>query len=380
MPDQERDPNMYSWPLSDFNNNNNDHLLQFLDFDNIDDVEPIKEGELEAEGGDGGGGGDGNNKTTRRRNRGKRSMMRSASGDDNKKDGDELDDDDGDVLETHIWTERERRKKMKNMFTDLHALLPHLPSKLDKATIIEEAVKYIQSLESELQKLQKRKEERLQLQQIHSASTTFDCPTSQWLQFAYDHNNNNNNNSSNNNNINGNNFLSAANNTENPINNIIGTSSNNNNNVNNYNNSLALGFQTWSSPNVVLNAANTENDINNIIGTPSNNNNNNNVNYNNSLEVGFRTWFSPNVVLNTLGEMAQLCVCYPKNLRLSAIIAYVLQKHNIDVLSPYISSDHNRRFYVIQAQINGDSNEFSDRYSAEEIFLRAAEEIVMWIS
>ncbi|KAF7840828.1 transcription factor bHLH95-like [Senna tora] len=335
MPDQERDPNMYSWPLSDFNNNNNDHLLQFLDFDNIDDVEPIKEGELEAEGGDGGGGGDGNNKTTRRRNRGKRSMMRSASGDDNKKDGDELDDDDGDVLETHIWTERERRKKMKNMFTDLHALLPHLPSKLDKATIIEEAVKYIQSLESELQKLQKRKEERLQLQQIHSASTTFDCPTSQWLQFAYDHNNNNNNNSSNNNNINGNNFLSAANNTENPINNIIGTSSNNNNNVNNYNNSLALGFQTWSSPNVVLNAC---------------------------------------------GDLAHFCVCYPKKLRLYTTIFYVLEKYKIEVLSAHISTDHSRKFYMIQAQINGASNEFMDADSMVEIFKQAAAEMMMRLS
>ncbi|KZV24722.1 hypothetical protein F511_23821 [Dorcoceras hygrometricum] len=31
--------------------------------------------------------------------------------------------------ELHIWTERERRKKMRNMFANLHALLPHLPPK-----------------------------------------------------------------------------------------------------------------------------------------------------------------------------------------------------------------------------------------------------------
>lgn len=30
----------------------------------------------------------------------------------------------------HIWTERERRKKMRTMFSDLHALLPHLPPKV----------------------------------------------------------------------------------------------------------------------------------------------------------------------------------------------------------------------------------------------------------
>lgn len=32
--------------------------------------------------------------------------------------------------EIHIWTERERRKKMRNMFANLHALLPQLPAKV----------------------------------------------------------------------------------------------------------------------------------------------------------------------------------------------------------------------------------------------------------
>ncbi|KAF7840843.1 Transcription factor bHLH95 [Senna tora] len=298
MSNQEQDPNMTPWPLFDFDDdtlqksginpncsNNNeiidsDSFLQLLDFDNIiDDVEPIKEGEPEAEGG-GGGGGD-NTTTTTRRSRGKRSMS-SASGNEeagnkkmkfvNKEGGD-----DDDVHEIHILTERERRKKMKNYFTELHALVPHLPSKVDKATILEEAVKYIKNKESELQKLEKRKEERLQLQQIQSASTTLESPTSQWLQYPYDHNNNN---------INGNNFVTAA---------------------------------------------NTENAINNIIGTSSNNNNNNNVNYNNSLAVGFHTWSYPNVVVNTFGEMAQFCVLYPKNLRLYTTIAYVLDKYKIEI-------------------------------------------------
>lgn len=33
--------------------------------------------------------------------------------------------------EMHIWTERERRKKMRNMFSNLHALLPQLPPKVN---------------------------------------------------------------------------------------------------------------------------------------------------------------------------------------------------------------------------------------------------------
>lgn len=32
--------------------------------------------------------------------------------------------------EIHIWTERERRKKMRSMFSNLHALLPQLPRKV----------------------------------------------------------------------------------------------------------------------------------------------------------------------------------------------------------------------------------------------------------
>ncbi|OMO74672.1 hypothetical protein COLO4_26545 [Corchorus olitorius] len=63
--------------------------------------------------------------------------------------------------EMHIWTERERRKKMRNMFSNLHALLPQLPAKADKSTIVDEAVTYIKSLQQTLQTLQKQKLEKL---------------------------------------------------------------------------------------------------------------------------------------------------------------------------------------------------------------------------
>ncbi|XP_072950461.1 transcription factor bHLH95 [Typha angustifolia] len=63
--------------------------------------------------------------------------------------------------EIHIWTERERRKKMRNMFSSLHALLPQLPPKADKSTIVDEAVNYIKSLQQTLQRLQKQKLDRL---------------------------------------------------------------------------------------------------------------------------------------------------------------------------------------------------------------------------
>lgn len=34
--------------------------------------------------------------------------------------------------ELHIWTERERRKKMRNMFSNLHSLLSHIPPKVNQ--------------------------------------------------------------------------------------------------------------------------------------------------------------------------------------------------------------------------------------------------------
>ncbi|CAK7347523.1 unnamed protein product [Dovyalis caffra] len=64
--------------------------------------------------------------------------------------------------EIHIWTERERRKKMRNMFSSLHALLPQLPAKADKSTTVDEAVKYIKTLQQTLQTLEKQKVEKLQ--------------------------------------------------------------------------------------------------------------------------------------------------------------------------------------------------------------------------
>ncbi|XP_074277122.1 transcription factor bHLH95-like [Silene latifolia] len=63
----------------------------------------------------------------------------------------------GEDHEIHVWTERERRKKMRNMFTNLHALLPQLPPKADKTSIVDEAIHYIKTLESTLQRLQKQK-------------------------------------------------------------------------------------------------------------------------------------------------------------------------------------------------------------------------------
>ncbi|KAJ1696311.1 hypothetical protein LUZ63_004823 [Rhynchospora breviuscula] len=63
--------------------------------------------------------------------------------------------------EAHIQTERDRRKRMKNLFTSLQNFHPHLPPKIDKATIVEETVNYIKTLERTLETMQKQKLDRV---------------------------------------------------------------------------------------------------------------------------------------------------------------------------------------------------------------------------
>ncbi|VAI43625.1 unnamed protein product [Triticum turgidum subsp. durum] len=62
--------------------------------------------------------------------------------------------------ELHLITERERRRRMSEMFTKLHGLLPTLPDKVDKSSIVMEAIHYIKSLEGTVSELEKQKLER----------------------------------------------------------------------------------------------------------------------------------------------------------------------------------------------------------------------------
>lgn len=57
--------------------------------------------------------------------------------------------------------EKERRRKMKDMYSDLHAFLPQIPAKVDASTILEETVKYIITLQHNLQTLEKQKLEMI---------------------------------------------------------------------------------------------------------------------------------------------------------------------------------------------------------------------------
>ncbi|KAJ8530954.1 hypothetical protein K7X08_023835 [Anisodus acutangulus] len=197
--------------------------------------------------------------------------------------------------EMHIWTERERRKKMRNMFSNLHALLPQLPPKADKSTIVDEAVNYIKTLQHTLQKLQRQKLERL-----HGMNPS-----------------------------------------------II--------------NSSIISREAFLADQGSTNISPT-------LAMPH-------------FPTVFQSWTSPNVILNVCGEEAHISVCCPKKSGLLSTICYVLDKHKIEVVSAQISSNQHRCMYIIQARrASGALNQFSEASSVEEIYKQAAGEIIVWVT
>ncbi|KAJ8530062.1 hypothetical protein K7X08_036897 [Anisodus acutangulus] len=222
--------------------------------------------------------------------------------------------------EIHIWTERERRKKMRNMFSNIHVLLPQLPPKADKSTIVDEAVNYIKTLEKTLQKLQKKKLERL-----HPIGSTMN---------SYD-----------------------------PISIITSPSQK----------LLSVGC---SREQFLADQGSTSNSA---AITPTNYNKTASPLLNN-VPATFQTWSSPHVILNVCGEEAHISVCCPKKVGLFSATCHVLEKHKIDIVSAQISSDHYRSTFMIQAHASGGSSlgQFSEPFTVEEIYQQAAAEIMLW--
>ncbi|KAJ0024885.1 hypothetical protein Pint_08747 [Pistacia integerrima] len=213
--------------------------------------------------------------------------------------------------EMHILTERERRKKMRNMFSNLHALLPQLPAKVDKSTIVDEAVKYIKTLQQTLQTLQKQRLEKLQTATVVDYEQSI--ITSSQVK-ALDSRES---------------YLADQ-----------GPSPKN------------LSMPTYlphSSFQVPISPA------------------------------CFQTWFSPNVVVNMCGDDAQISVCSPRKPGLLATILYILEKHHLDVVSAHISSDNYRSMYMIHAHASGASDQFPEALSVEEIFKLAVGEMNLWL-
>ncbi|OIV92525.1 hypothetical protein TanjilG_02288 [Lupinus angustifolius] len=210
--------------------------------------------------------------------------------------------------EMHLRIERERRKKMRNMYSTLRALIPKLPSKVDQITIVSEAMNYIKSLEQTLEMLEKQKQERLQTNDPFKYESSM-------------------------------------------INSRDETCIGNNGSCNNL---------------VCAMSSNPKDSTSTLIPQHL---------------VAFQTWCSPNVVLNICGNKAQLCIYTTKNLELLTTIAFVLDKHNIEVIAANIWCNDNGKGCMILAQTNVvSSHQFPEATLVEQIYKQATEEIKRLIS
>ncbi|KAH0730167.1 hypothetical protein KY290_001225 [Solanum tuberosum] len=120
----------------------------------------------------------------------------------------------------HIWTERERRKKMRTLFETLHALVPNLPAKVDQSTIVGEAVNHILKLQNTFKKLESQKLERLEEYSIRLMSSQ--KVGNSWEKYVGDQGSTNNST-----------VITPITHGASPL--------------------IPTGFMTWSSPNVILN-------------------------------------------------------------------------------------------------------------------------------
>ncbi|KAK4739994.1 hypothetical protein R3W88_003691 [Solanum pinnatisectum] len=122
--------------------------------------------------------------------------------------------------EIHIWTERERRKKMRTLFETLHALVPNLPAKADKSTIVYEAVNHILKLQNTFKKLESQKLERQEEYSIRLLGSQ--KVGNSWEKYVGDQGSTCNSTA-----------ITPTNHGASPL--------------------IPTGFMTWSSPNVILN-------------------------------------------------------------------------------------------------------------------------------
>ncbi|XP_054786862.1 transcription factor bHLH95-like [Prosopis cineraria] len=80
--------------------------------------------------------------------------------------------------------EREKRKKINDLFGSLQAMLPHVPSQADKITVVDETLNYITTLEKTLENLQKTKMQRLLRSSVSNVGHPSVCSSKKWRLFT----------------------------------------------------------------------------------------------------------------------------------------------------------------------------------------------------
>uniref|UniRef100_A0A0E0KQQ5 BHLH domain-containing protein n=1 Tax=Oryza punctata TaxID=4537 RepID=A0A0E0KQQ5_ORYPU len=217
----------------------------------------------------------------------------------------------------HIWTERERRKKMKNMFSTLHGLLPKIPGKADKATIVGEAIGYIKALEDVVQKLETIKMERVRAQQWAATAAAAAAAVA-----------------ANNGGGEGSSHSQA------PLHSTA---------------AVAVAEPVLPAPPAV-NAQPQKK----AVAPPT-----------------LQTWSAPNITLTMAGVDAFINMCLPRQKASFTTVAFVLEKHQIDVVTSTISADQDKSLFSVHVRLNEASLQSPEGLTPEAKYKLAVSELMV---
>ncbi|PUZ76019.1 hypothetical protein GQ55_1G257600 [Panicum hallii var. hallii] len=217
--------------------------------------------------------------------------------------------DDNGELKVHIIMERERRRRMKDMFNTLHELMPHVSNKVDKATLVGETINFIKTLEETKAQLEKKKLEQALARQDTAEAAAAGASSFSVPRTAH---------------------------------------------------GMAALSDGWDPVPLQQPAAPAAAPLAAAAGP-----------------IGFQTWSTPNVVLSVLNDEAIINVCAPRQRGMLTMVVSVLSKHGIDVISIQVGADDAQSFFTIYTRVNGAGGE---NLSAEDVYKLAVSEIMVWIS
>uniref|UniRef100_A0A0D9W4Z9 BHLH domain-containing protein n=1 Tax=Leersia perrieri TaxID=77586 RepID=A0A0D9W4Z9_9ORYZ len=220
----------------------------------------------------------------------------------------------------HIWTERERRKKMKNMFSTLHALLPEISGKADKATIVGEAIGYIKTLEDVVQKLEALKMERMLAAQQSAAANANAGEGSSRSQPPH--------------------HASMPVPVDGLISNMCQQQQ--------QQQAVAVAVAAGGGGSLPLGTA-----------TPS-----------------LKTWSAPSITMTMAGMDAFIYICLPRQGVSFTTVAFVLEKHQIDVVTFTISAEPEKTLISVNARLNEESLQSTKGLTPEAKYKLAVSELM----
>ncbi|KAL6850382.1 hypothetical protein ACP4OV_021009 [Aristida adscensionis] len=302
-----------------------------------------------------------------------------------------------------IVSERDRRNRMSDMYCNLHALLPHVPEKIDKASLVAEAIVYIRSLEKTVAQLERRKRDLGHARQAAAAlaraagasssssvhplpalpmatavggsSSSARPPAALPMATAV-----------------GGSSSSARPHAALPMATAVGGSSSSARPHAALPTATAIGGSSSSAhhrhaalpmatavegsssssehplPALPMPAAAAA-EVTVALPPPA------------AGEVGFQSWYGPNIVLSVSNDDAYITVCMPRRASLMSMVVSVLDKYGIDVVTAQVSSDSGRSMFNVHARVTPEAGiqQADPPLSSVDIYKLAVSELMVWL-